>query len=163
MKAPTGICQRMSLFVPFLRRPMSYSSFLPATRPPNWKSLAAPIINFAHQPTSLPVLPVQPLPATLQRLKESLRPLARSSDEFASTCQKIDEFGQKGGVGSVLQEKLKQRKEETNHWLEEWWDDLAYLSYRDSVGSSPFRSISPLISYRVSRSLSMCRTTVRSS
>ncbi|KIJ20944.1 hypothetical protein PAXINDRAFT_174316 [Paxillus involutus ATCC 200175] len=112
---------------------MSYSSFLPATRPPNWKSLAAPIINFAHQPTSLPVLPVQPLPATLQRLKESLRPLARSSDEFASTCQKIDEFGQKGGVGSVLQAKLKQRKEETNHWLEEWWDDLAYLSYRDSV------------------------------
>ncbi|KAF9240718.1 acyltransferase ChoActase/COT/CPT [Melanogaster broomeanus] len=112
---------------------MSHSSFVPTTRPPGWKSLAPPIPNFAHQSTSLPALPVPPLPDTLQRLKKSLRPLARSQDEFASTCQKIDEFGKEGGVGWVLQEKLEQRKTERDHWLEEWWDDLGYLAYRDSV------------------------------
>ncbi|KAF9218968.1 acyltransferase ChoActase/COT/CPT [Gyrodon lividus] len=112
---------------------MSNSSFLPVTRPPNWKSLSPPIPNFAHQSTSLPPLPLPQLPTTLQKLKESLRPLSRSTVEFASACQKIDVFGKEGGVGSILQEGLEQRKKERDHWLEEWWDDLGYLAYRDSV------------------------------
>ncbi|KIJ65645.1 hypothetical protein HYDPIDRAFT_130991 [Hydnomerulius pinastri MD-312] len=114
-------------------RLMSRSSLLPSTRPPNWKSLAPPLPNFAHQQTSLPPLPVPALPATLERLKASLRPLARSQEEYTATCQKIDEFGKEGGVGKALQEKLEERKREREHWLEEWWDDLGYLSYRDSV------------------------------
>jgi carnitine O-acetyltransferase len=104
-------------------------------RPQNWKALAPPIPNFAHQPSTLPQLPVPSLPATLQRLKDSLRPLARSTQEFASVCHKIDDFARPDGPGPVLQQLLLQRKNDRDHWLEEWWDDLGYLAYRDSVSS----------------------------
>lgn len=100
-------------------------------RPRNWKALAPPIPNFAHQSSSLPSLPVPSLPATLLRLKDSLRPLARSTQEFASVCHKIDDFTR--SEGPALHQLLLQRKNETGHWLEEWWDDLAYLAYRDTV------------------------------
>lgn len=112
------------------RRSMSQQA-----RPPTWKALAPPIHNFAHQPSTLPPLPVPSLPATLQRLKDSLRPLARSTLEFVSVCRKIDDFARPDGPGPTLQQLLLQRKSERDHWLEEWWDDLGYLAYRDSVSS----------------------------
>lgn len=99
-------------------------------RPRNWKALAPPIPNFVQQSTTLPSLPVPSLPATLQKLKDSLRPLARSTQEFASVCHKIDDFAR---TGPTLQQLLLQRKNETDHWLEEWWDNSAYLAYRDPV------------------------------
>ncbi|KAF8141592.1 acyltransferase ChoActase/COT/CPT [Boletus edulis] len=102
-------------------------------RPPNWKALAPPLPNFAHQPSTLSPLPVPSLTATLQRLKDSLRPLARSTQEFASVCHKIDDFARLDGSGPILQQLLLQRKNEKDHWLEGWWDDLGYLAYRDSV------------------------------
>ena len=114
-------------------RPMSSSSLLPETRPLNWKSLAPPIPNFAAQQSALPRLPVPPLAKTLDRLKTSLRPLARSVDEYDAVAKKIDEFGMQGGVGRALQDKLEERQRNTVHWLEEWWDDYSYLAYRDSV------------------------------
>lgn len=107
--------------------------FMSQLRPRNWKALAPPIPNFAHQPSTLPSLPVPPLPDTLQRLKDSLRPLARSTKEFASVCHKIDDFARLDGPGPILQQLLLQRRNETDHWLEDWWDDLGYLAYRDSV------------------------------
>ncbi|KAG8220958.1 acyltransferase ChoActase/COT/CPT [Butyriboletus roseoflavus] len=102
-------------------------------RPQNWKALAPPIPNFARQPSTLPPLPLPPLPATLQRLKDSLRPLARSHQEYDSVCHKIDDFARPDGPGPILQQLLLQRKNERDNWLEEWWDDLGYLAYRDSV------------------------------
>lgn len=114
-------------------------------RPRNWKALAPPIPNFAHQPSTLPRLPVPSLSATLQALKDSLRPLARSNQEFASVCRKIDDFARSDGPGPILQRLLLQRKSETNHWLEEWWDDSGYLAYRDSVRHR--RSLSFSLSY----------------
>lgn len=104
-------------------------------RPQNWKALAPPLPNLVHQPSTLPPLPVPPLPATLQRLKDSLRPLARSPQEFDSVCHKIDDFARPDGPGPILQQLLLQRKNARDHWLEEWWDDLGYLAYRDSVSS----------------------------
>ena len=111
----------------------STSLVLPETRPPNWKSLAPPIPNFAAQQSALPRLPVPPLESTLERLKASLRPLARSDEEYDTVMKKIDEFGREGGVGRALQDKLEERQRNTVHWLEEWWDDYSYLTYRDSV------------------------------
>jgi len=104
-------------------------------RPPNWKALAPPLPNFARQPATLPSLPVPSLPATLQKLKDSLRPLARSTQEFVTACHRVDDFARHDGPGPILQQLLLQRKKEREHWLEEWWDDLAYLAYRDSVNS----------------------------
>ena len=102
-------------------------------RPQNWKALAPPIPNFAHQSSTLPRLPLPPLETTLQRLKGSLRPLARSTEEFDSICRKIDDFGCAGGPGPVLQQILIQRKNEADSWLEELWDDFAFLSARSCV------------------------------
>ena len=108
-----------------------------AERPPNWKAAApAPLPGptFAAQ-SSLPKLPVPELSDTLAKLKESLRPLAWNEAEWERVTKRIDHFGE--GLGPVLQERLVQRAKEKDHWLEEWWDDLAYLGYRDSVRFSP--------------------------
>ncbi|KAG8740550.1 Carnitine O-acetyltransferase mitochondrial [Ceratobasidium sp. 414] len=125
------------------------------TRPADWKARApAPLPNtktFAGEAT-LPSLPIPDLDASLDRLKVSLRPLARSSVELNTVEAKIEEL-RSAGLGKKLQERLLQRKEEKDKigssWLEEWWDDVsagfggvvsaahnlqaAYLTYRDSV------------------------------
>ena len=137
---------------------VAYRSMSQQARPPNWKAVAPPIPNFAHQPSTLPPLPVPSLPATLQRLKDSLRPLARSTHEFASVCHKIDDFARPDGPGPILQQLLLQRRSERDHWLEEWWDDLGYLAYRDSV-SSKLSFVSSLL-HASSRSWSMYHTIV---
>lgn len=105
-------------------------------RPVDWKADAPePVpgtLTFGAQST-LPQLPVPDLQNTLERLKESLRPIAWSDAEYASVVQKIDNFGQ--GKGPELHKRLLRRTEERKHWLEEWWDDAGYLGYRDSVRS----------------------------
>lgn len=104
------------------------------TRPQNWKIAAPPPLpgttTFAGQ-ASLAKLPVPELSTTLTRLKESLKPHAKSDDEYAAAVAKIDEFGE--GKGKELHEKLLKKQANTAHWLENWWDDLAYQAYRDSV------------------------------
>jgi len=116
------------------RRVMSTLIPTTSTRPQNWKASAPdPLPNtstFAAQP-SLPKLPVPDLPATLTRLKEALKPLAKTEAEYATALTKIDAFGL--GRGKVLQKRLLDRDAGRKHWLEEWWDDIAYLGYRESV------------------------------
>lgn len=120
----------------------------PSRRPADWKAAApAPppgTTTFAAQST-LPKLPVLPLAPTLDRLKRTLVPIAHSPSEFAEAERKIDSFA--SGIGPELQRRLEAHAQGRPHWLEEWWDDAAYLSYRDSVSNrsliSPtrFRSI----------------------
>ncbi|KAJ7811919.1 carnitine acetyl transferase [Mycena olivaceomarginata] len=104
------------------------------SRPVDWKA-AAPeplpgTITFAAQ-ASLPLLPVPELQQTLTRLKDSLRPLAWSDDELTAVEAKITEFGT--GKGLELHQRLLDRAKHHRHWLEEWWDNTAYLGYRESV------------------------------
>ena len=110
----------------------------PSRRPANWKSAApAPptgTTTFSAQ-SSLPKLPVLPLVPTLDTLKRSLVPIAHSPTEFTEAERKIDAFA--SGIGPELQRRLEAHAQGRPHWLEEWWDDGAYLSYRDSV-SGPF-------------------------
>ncbi|KAI0306076.1 carnitine acetyl transferase [Multifurca ochricompacta] len=106
----------------------------PSRRPPAWKS-AAPFppvstTTFAAQST-LPKLPVLPLTPTIDRLKRSLIPIAHSRTELEEAFRKIDTFA--STVGPELQRRLEAHAKDKPHWLEEWWDDGAYLSYRDSV------------------------------
>ena len=111
---------------------MSTSVIKLAQRPSGWKTAApgAPPGTQTHS-SKLPKLPVLDLKETLDRLKQSLKPIAWSDSEYFSVEKKIDEFGV--SKGPELQERLLKRGEETPHWLEEWWDDVAYLGYRDSV------------------------------
>ncbi|KAI0890205.1 acyltransferase ChoActase/COT/CPT [Annulohypoxylon maeteangense] len=83
---------------------------------------------------SLPRLPVPTLEETTSRYLKSLHPLL-SPSELAASKKAIDEFIKPGGVGQKLQEKLIARREkpEVKNWIYEWWNDVAYLSYRDPV------------------------------
>ncbi|KAF9531679.1 acyltransferase ChoActase/COT/CPT [Crepidotus variabilis] len=103
-------------------------------RPINWKSEAPkPLpdtLTFEAQP-KLPQLPLPSVPDTLSRLKETLKPIAWSEDEFNAVLKKIDEFGT--SQAPELQKHLTERAKQNPHWLEQWWDDGGYLGYRDSV------------------------------
>lgn len=83
---------------------------------------------------SLPRLPVPTLEETAARYIKSLHPLL-SSSEYAASKKAVDEFIKPGGAGRKLQEKLIARREnpEIKNWIHEWWNDAAYLSYRDPV------------------------------
>lgn len=82
----------------------------------------------------LPKLPVPTLEETAVRYLKSVHPLLTNA-ELASTTKAVQEFIKPGGVGSKLQEKLIARREDQKHknWIYEWWNDAAYLSYRDPV------------------------------
>ncbi|PFH51868.1 hypothetical protein AMATHDRAFT_58398 [Amanita thiersii Skay4041] len=105
-----------------------------SSRPANWKAAAPEALpgslTFASQQT-LPKLPVPDLDQTLSKLKESLKPIAWSDQEYLAVERKIDDFA--SGKGRELHTQLLKRAQETKHWLEQWWDDGGYLGYRDSV------------------------------
>ncbi|KAI0730695.1 carnitine acetyl transferase [Earliella scabrosa] len=114
---------------------MSSSAFS-TTRPANWKTLAPPPLSgptFAGQST-LPRLPVPALAETVSKLKESLKPIAWSEQEYADAVKAVDQFAS-SEYARELQDRLQKRSDEPGrlHWLEEWWDDGAYMGYRDSV------------------------------
>jgi carnitine O-acetyltransferase len=115
---------------------MSTSSIKLTQRPQGWKAAAPGAPSASGTPSRLSKLPVLDLQETLGRLKQSLKPIAWSDSEYASVEKKIDAFG--ANKGPQLQERLLNRAEEIPHWLEEWWDDAAYLGYRDSVRCSYF-------------------------
>jgi carnitine O-acetyltransferase len=83
---------------------------------------------------SLPKLPVPKLEETAARYLKTVRPLL-SQSELESTTKAVHEFIQPGAIGTKLQEKLIARREDPKHknWIYEWWNDAAYLTYRDPV------------------------------
>ncbi|RDW92057.1 putative choline carnitine o-acyltransferase protein [Coleophoma crateriformis] len=94
-------------------------------------SSKGPMLRFED---SLPKLPVPTLEETAARYLKSVHPIL-SKSEFESTTAAVKEFIQPGGIGSKLQEKLIARREDPQHknWIYEWWNDAAYLTYRDPV------------------------------
>ncbi|KAH9897220.1 acyltransferase ChoActase/COT/CPT [Xylariomycetidae sp. FL2044] len=83
---------------------------------------------------SLPRLPVPTLQETAARYVKTLHPLL-SPIEYAASKKAVEDFVKPGGVGEKLQEKLIAKREdpECKNWMYEWWNDAAYLSYRDPV------------------------------
>jgi carnitine O-acetyltransferase len=90
-----------------------------------------PMLRFQE---SLPKLPVPSLEETASRYVKTLRPLL-SDTEFSASRAAVDDFIKPGGIGAKLQERLIARRNDPKHknWLSEWWNDAAYLSYRDPV------------------------------
>lgn len=90
-----------------------------------------PMLRFQD---SLPRLPVPTLEETAARYLKTLRPLLTPSELEAST-KAVQEFIAPNGPGRRLQEKLIARREDpkVKNWMYEWWNDAAYLSYRDPV------------------------------
>jgi len=90
-----------------------------------------PMLRFEE---SLPKLPVPTLEETAARYLKSVHPLL-SPSEFQTTTEAVKDFVKPGGIGSKLQEKLLARREDPKHknWLYDWWNEAAYLTYRDPV------------------------------
>ena len=83
---------------------------------------------------SLPRLPVPTLEETSKRYLKSVHPLLNEA-EFKHTRSAVDAFTKSGGSGEQLQKRLMARREDSKHrnWIYEWWNDAAYLSYRDPI------------------------------
>jgi carnitine O-acetyltransferase len=82
---------------------------------------------------SLPHLPVPPLSSTLSKYLETIRPHLTSA-EYARSEAVVREFGA-SPRGAELQKRLEARAAEpgTVNWLADWWNDVAYMTYRDPV------------------------------
>ncbi|KAJ2800401.1 Carnitine O-acetyltransferase mitochondrial [Coemansia helicoidea] len=93
---------------------------------------SAPGKLYAFQ-AQLPKLPVPTLDETLPKYLRTVEPLL-SKEDFARTRAVVEEFGQ-SAEGRVLQNRLEARAAEPGraNWLEEWWNDLSYMGYRDPV------------------------------
>ena len=83
---------------------------------------------------SLPRLPVPTLEETAKRYLKSVHPLLNEV-EYAHTKKAVEEFIKPGSIGQELQKRLQARREDPKHrnWIYEWWNDAAYLSYRDPI------------------------------
>jgi carnitine O-acetyltransferase len=58
-----------------------------------------------------------------------------NTSELEASTKAVQDFIAPTGPGPKLQEKLLARREDPKHknWIYEWWNDAAYLSYRDPV------------------------------
>jgi carnitine O-acetyltransferase len=83
---------------------------------------------------SLPHLPVPSLEETGRRYLKSVHPLV-SSSEFERTKSAVEAFIRPGGEGEPLQKRLLERAADpkVKNWIAEWWNQAAYLGYRDPV------------------------------
>ncbi|KAM5459182.1 Carnitine O-acetyltransferase mitochondrial [Microsporum canis] len=83
---------------------------------------------------SLPQLPVPTLEETGRRYLKSVHPLL-TTEEYKKTEKAVSDFVRPGGEGEVLQKRLIARSEDPKieNWLHEWWNQTAYLAYRDPV------------------------------
>ena len=83
---------------------------------------------------SLPRLPVPTLEETSKRYLKSVHALLNTT-EFEKTKKAVEDFIKPGSVGPELQKRLLARREDSKHknWIYEWWNDAAYLTYRDPV------------------------------
>ena len=83
---------------------------------------------------SLPRLPVPTLEETSKRYLGSVQPLLNKA-EFEATKKAVDAFVKPGGIGQELQKRLRARRDDPKHknWIYEWWNEAAYLAYRDPV------------------------------
>lgn len=93
-------------------------------------SSAGPMLRFE---ASLPQLPVPPLPSTLAKYLESVQPHLTPA-EFSKTQSAVTKFLE-SPLAKTLQGRLQERATQpgTKSWLADWWNDVAYMAYRDSV------------------------------
>ncbi|KAL4244688.1 carnitine/choline acetyltransferase family protein [Abortiporus biennis] len=82
---------------------------------------------------SLPRLPVPTLESTTSKWLETVQPHLKPA-EFSTTQKAVSTFLQ-SEQSKILQERLKARAADPNvkNWLSDWWNDVAYMGYRDPV------------------------------
>lgn len=80
----------------------------------------------------LPSLPVPDLKESCDLYLKTLLPIAKTKEDYESSKQAVNEF--LSNEGTTLQERLLKYANAKNtkkqSWLEEWWLDAAYLTFR---------------------------------
>ncbi|KAG8214728.1 Choline/Carnitine o-acyltransferase-domain-containing protein [Butyriboletus roseoflavus] len=92
---------------------------------------AGPMLRFQ---ASLPHLPVPPLASTVSKYLESVQPHL-SPAEYATTYARAQAF-LASPLAADLQRRLETRAADPgvgNNWLADWWNEVAYMGYRDPV------------------------------
>lgn len=91
---------------------------------------AGPMLRFQ---ASLPKLPVPSLASTAAKYIETVQPHLTPS-AFSKTRAAVEEFVS-SEQGKELQRRLESRAAEPGmlNWLADWWNDVAYMGYRDPV------------------------------
>lgn len=91
---------------------------------------AGPMLRYQ---ASLPRLPVPTLSSTASKYLETVRPHV-TSDAFKETESAVKEF-LASPLSAELQKRLEARAADPNtkSWLSEWWNEAAYMGYRDPV------------------------------
>lgn len=97
----------------------------------NLTSSAIKQANLYKFQSQLPKLPVPALQDTASKYLRSVEPFL-SKSQLSETTQKVQNF-LKSGEGEKLQDRLVKFAEGKDNWLAEYWDDYAYMSYRDPV------------------------------
>lgn len=82
--------------------------------------------------SQLPKLPVPTLAETSSKYLKTVEPFL-SPAQLSSTKAIVEDFVRPGGQGEVLQKRLEEFAQGKDNWLAEYWDDYAYMSYRDPV------------------------------
>lgn len=91
---------------------------------------AGPMLRFE---ASLPKLPVPPVASTAAKYLETVQPHL-TAEEFAKTRTAVQKFVE-SDLAKELQARLQARAAEPGmkNWLSDWWNDVAYMAYRDPV------------------------------
>ncbi|KAJ7021589.1 acyltransferase ChoActase/COT/CPT [Mycena alexandri] len=91
---------------------------------------AGPMLRYQ---ASLPRLPVPTISSTAHKYLESTRPHLTPA-EYAQTEAAVHAFMQ-SEQAAELQKRLEARAAEPGrlNWLSDWWNDVAYMGYRDPV------------------------------
>ncbi|KAG6810063.1 hypothetical protein H0H92_013519 [Tricholoma furcatifolium] len=90
---------------------------------------ATPLLRYQQ---SLPSLPVPPLQSTIQKYIETVEPLLTPA-QLARTKTSAAEF-LASPQAATLQARLQERADAVgDNWLSAWWNDAAYMGYRDPV------------------------------
>ncbi|KAJ1826421.1 hypothetical protein LPJ56_002185 [Coemansia sp. RSA 2599] len=80
----------------------------------------------------LPRLPIPPLKQTISKYLESIVPVA--NDDVAALAETNRRAASFARVADRLQQRLiSYDKTQENSWLEKWWLELAYLSWREGL------------------------------
>lgn len=91
---------------------------------------AGPMLRFQ---ASLPHLPVPPLASTVSKYLESVKP--HLSDAEYTTTQASAQAFLASPLAAELQRRLEARAADPalKNWLADWWNEVAYMAYRDPV------------------------------
>jgi carnitine O-acetyltransferase len=89
--------------------------------------------NMLRFQASLPRLPVPTLSSTVHKYLETIRPLLTDA-EYAKSQATAQKF-LKSPQAAQLQKRLETRAADPSlkSWLADWWNDVAYMGYRDPV------------------------------